>query len=42
MTAALEAIGLRKRFGTLAAANDVTLSVDSGEIRGLIGPNGAG
>jgi branched-chain amino acid transport system ATP-binding protein len=42
MTAALEAIGLRKRFGTLQAANDVTLSVDSGEIRGLIGPNGAG
>jgi len=42
MTAALEAIGLRKRFGTLAAANDVTLSVDAGEIRGLIGPNGAG
>ena len=40
--AALEAIGLRKRFGTLAAANDVTLSVDAGEIRGLIGPNGAG
>lgn len=42
MTAALEAIGLRKRFGTLQAANDVTLSVDAGEIRGLIGPNGAG
>src|SRR5690348_18307637 len=40
--AALEAIGLRKRFGTLAAANDVTLSVEAGEIRGLIGPNGAG
>jgi branched-chain amino acid transport system ATP-binding protein len=42
MTAALEAIGLRKRFGTLQAANDVTLSVEAGEIRGLIGPNGAG
>ena len=42
MTAALEAIGLRKRFGTLQAANDVTLSVHAGEIRGLIGPNGAG
>jgi len=40
--AALEAIGLRKRFGTLQAANDVTLSVEPGEIRGLIGPNGAG
>jgi branched-chain amino acid transport system ATP-binding protein len=42
MTAALEAIGLRKRFGTLQAANDVTLSLEQGEIRGLIGPNGAG
>jgi branched-chain amino acid transport system ATP-binding protein len=42
MAAALEAIGLRKRFGTLQAANDVTLGVDAGEIRGLIGPNGAG
>lgn len=42
MAAALEAIGLRKRFGSLQAANDVTLSVDAGEIRGLIGPNGAG
>ncbi len=42
MTAALEALGLRKRFGALQAANDVTLSVDQGEIRGLIGPNGAG
>lgn len=42
MAAALEAIGLRKRFGALQAANDVTLRVDAGEIRGLIGPNGAG
>jgi branched-chain amino acid transport system ATP-binding protein len=42
MAAALEAIGLRKRFGALQAANDVTLNVDAGEIRGLIGPNGAG
>ena len=32
MTAALEAIGLRKRFGTLQAANDVTLSPDGGTI----------
>jgi branched-chain amino acid transport system ATP-binding protein len=40
--AALEAIGLRKRFGTLLAANDVSLTVAEGEIRGLIGPNGAG
>jgi len=42
MAAALEAIGLRKRFGSLQAADDVTLSVGQGEVRGLIGPNGAG
>jgi branched-chain amino acid transport system ATP-binding protein len=41
-TPALEAIGLRKRFGGLLATNDVSLTVGRGEVRGLIGPNGAG
>jgi ABC-2 type transport system ATP-binding protein len=33
---------LTKRFGAKTAVDDLSLSVDSGEIVGLIGPNGAG
>ncbi len=38
----LEARNLTKRFGGVAAVNDMSLSVAAGEILGLIGPNGAG
>jgi branched-chain amino acid transport system permease protein len=34
--------GATKRFGALAAVNDVTFDVKPGEVLGLIGPNGAG
>ena len=34
--------GLRKQFGGLVAVNDLDLTVEEGEIRGLIGPNGSG
>ena len=39
---ALEAIGVGKRFGGVAALSDVSIGVARGETLGLIGPNGAG
>ena len=38
----LEVKNLTKRFGGLAAVNDVSIHLDKGEIVGLIGANGAG
>ncbi|MGI0485720.1 ABC transporter ATP-binding protein [Pantanalinema rosaneae CENA516] len=38
----LEAKGLTRRFGGLIAVNNVSFTVNPGEIFGLIGPNGAG
>lgn len=42
MTALLRTQGLTKNFGGLCAVNNVTFSIDPGQIVGLIGPNGAG
>jgi branched-chain amino acid transport system ATP-binding protein len=38
----LEIRALRKTFGSVIAADDIDLSVRSGEAMGIIGPNGAG
>ncbi len=38
----LEARGISKQYGGLAAVSDVTFSLAEGELRGVIGPNGAG
>ena len=38
----LRATGLRKAYGKRTVVEDVTMSVDSGEVVGLLGPNGAG
>lgn len=38
----LEAKGLTRRFGGLVAVNNVSFTVQPGEVFGLIGPNGAG
>ena len=42
MTAALDAVGLGRRYRTKWGLRDCTLSVPEGSITGLVGPNGAG
>jgi len=42
MTALLEAKGVVKRFGGVRAVDDVSFSLQEGEVMGLIGPNGSG
>ncbi len=41
MTALLQLRRIRKQFGGIAAVDDVSFSVEPGELVGLIGPNGA-
>ena len=42
MTAVIEVTGLTKTFGSLAAVNDATFTVEENKIYGLLGRNGAG
>ncbi|MDH3214279.1 MAG: ABC transporter ATP-binding protein [Myxococcales bacterium] len=38
----IEAKGITKRYGELVAVDDVSFSVEKGEVVGFLGPNGAG
>ena len=33
---------VRKRFGGIVAVDDISMSIEDGEILGLVGPNGSG
>ncbi|MBI4294727.1 MAG: ATP-binding cassette domain-containing protein [Chloroflexi bacterium] len=39
---AVEALGLTRKFGDLVAVDNISFSVEAGEIFGFLGPNGAG
>src|SRR5688572_22170651 len=41
-TSALALDGVHKKYGSVVAVRDLSLSVESGEMFGLIGPDGAG
>jgi lipopolysaccharide export system ATP-binding protein len=38
----LEALGIAKRYRSRQVVNDLSLSIESGDVVGLLGPNGAG
>lgn len=42
MTKAIEVKGLTKRYKELTALDNVSFSVNEGEVVGLLGPNGSG
>ncbi|MBX4862893.1 ABC transporter ATP-binding protein [Rhizobium sophorae] len=42
MNAILEISGLKKQFGGVTALSGVDLSIEEGEILGIVGPNGSG
>ena len=42
MSVAVETNNIGKRFGSLVAVDDLSFSVETGEILGVLGPNGAG
>src|SRR5690348_4112167 len=42
MTVVIDVHGLHKEYGATVAVDDVSFSVQEGEIFGILGPNGAG